>query len=326
MSNPLISIVFTSYNHQRFLTQAIESLLAQTFSDFELIVVDDCSTDGSRDILLKYQTHPKVRLYLREINSGSYVKSTNYGAQQAKGKYLLFAQCDDFAEPIQLERLHQALLANPSVGVAFCRSRMIDENGQSLGTDFDHRSDEFRHHCAGDTKISRVQMKRFLGESCVIPNLSAALLSRELYIRVGGLSVNYLVLADWAFWLDLAQLTDFYYVAAPLNNFRQHDATIRSKIKLQRQILEIYEMFEDVIRRYPTGLSERFRLKINRARAWMVFYSASPSAWKESFKDIWKDIHQIDRLAWFYFLLAAWVRGIGFLGKKIKQLLKGVLE
>ena len=103
LSQPLVSIVFTSYNHKEYLRQALDSLLNQTYPNTEIIIIDDCSTDGSQEILKEYKHFENINLKLQTQNSGSYVKASNYGASFAKGEYLLFAQCDDFAEPNQIE-------------------------------------------------------------------------------------------------------------------------------------------------------------------------------------------------------------------------------
>ena len=150
---PKISIVFTSYNHKEFLRQALDSLINQTFKEFELIVVDDCSTDGSQEVLKSYHD-PRIRLFLNEKNSGSYVKSSNFGASKAVAPYILFAQCDDWAEPTQLERLVDCMETH-RVGVVYSCSNMVDEKGTFMRTDFDGRLPSFKKKCATDTVIER---------------------------------------------------------------------------------------------------------------------------------------------------------------------------
>ena len=100
---PKISIVFTSFNHREFLKEALDALINQTFKDFELIIIDDNSSDGSQEILKKYTYDKRVKLHLLEKNTGSYVYSSNIGASKAKSEYIIFAQCDDVAEKTQLE-------------------------------------------------------------------------------------------------------------------------------------------------------------------------------------------------------------------------------
>ena len=101
------SIVMPTYNVEKYLGACLHSVLKQTFQDFELIIVDDCSTDGSQIILTEYaEKDPRIKLYLNVKNSGSYVNSTNYAASLATAPFVIFAQCDDFAERNQIEILY----------------------------------------------------------------------------------------------------------------------------------------------------------------------------------------------------------------------------
>ena len=123
---PKISVVFTSYNHKEYLRQALDAIICQTFNEFELIIVDDSSTDGSQDVLKEYaKKDSRIRLYLNEKNSGSYVNSTNYGVSLAVAPYIVLAQCDDFAFPNQLQELYDARLANKSYKVVFSSSLFL---------------------------------------------------------------------------------------------------------------------------------------------------------------------------------------------------------
>lgn len=242
METPEVSIVFTSYNHERYLKQALDSLLAQTLTNFELIIVDDCSTDGSQDILIEYANKDsRIKLNLNTKNSGSYVCSTNQGASMATAPYLIFAQCDDWAEPNQLERLMGAMHAN-DVGVVFSCSNMVDEKERLIGTDFNGREEAFKKNYDADSLILGKDAMNFLLKACIIPNLSAALIKKDLYDDLQGLSNKYFVLADWDFWLRASIKSDFFYIREPLNNFRQHPTTIRSNIKMKRQVGELFYM------------------------------------------------------------------------------------
>lgn len=280
MAIPKVSLVFTSFNHREYLTQALDALLGQTFRDFELIIVDDCSTDGSQQILQEYASRDsRIRLFLNEYNSGNYVYSTNQGFTYAKAPYIVFAQCDDYAETTQLERMVKILDCRHEVGVVFCASRMVDERGLVLGEDYDVREKVFRNECIADTFIPGVQMRYYLLHSCTIPNLSAAMIRRELFERYGGLSNRYLVLADWDFWLKTTLETDFYYLREPLNNFRQHRTTIRASIKIKRQIEELLQMYYDFFRLSNMRFKDSWRWKNRIARIWLDYYTQGVKAW-----------------------------------------------
>lgn len=308
MSNkdtPLVSVVFTSYNHRKYLKQALDSIINQSYKKMEIIVVDDCSTDGSQEILLQYKNDPRVQLHLLEANTGSYVKASNYGAERAEGSYLIFAQCDDFADTRQIELLVNAMIENPGVGVVYSRSNMVDPSGHIYATDFSKREKEFRKKCAQNTVITGAEMGKFLSYSCVIPNLSAALIRRDLYIQAGMLSEQYLVAADWAFWLTLSELTNFYYITECLNNFRQHPTTIRSKIKLQKQILEIYTLLYEHIKVYKPSRQRTFEIKKGAGAIWFAYIIAGLKSKKTSFFSVVKETSRYERWNIFFLVIGA---------------------
>lgn len=257
MTSPKISVVLTSYNHKEYIGKAISSILNQSFKDFELIIVDDASTDGSQDIIKEFKDS-RIKLFLKKENSGNYVFSTNYGAQQAKGDYLLFAQCDDFADNSQLEILYRNALSNPLAGVIYSSSNLIDEKDSIIVNDYDLRNKKFKSFCSKDVTINGSHMQSFLLDSCVIPNLSAALVKRELFEGLNGLSPEFKVVADWDFWLRVSEKTDFYYIKTPLNYFRQHKTTIRNTIRLEKQIDEILILFLNYKKRINGNKIENF--------------------------------------------------------------------
>lgn len=302
-STPLVSVVFTSYNHKEYVKQALDSIVNQTYQNIEIIVIDDCSTDGSQEILRQYQSNPKIFTHLLDKNTGSYVKSSNYGASLAKGEYLLFAQCDDYAEPTQVETLVNAIENSQTAGVCFCRSNLIDAKGKVFDNDFRVREKSFRELCATNAFINKKQMRRFLSKSCVIPNLSAALIKRELYLKINGIPSEYLVAADWAFWLELSEHTDFFYIATALNNFRQHNTTIRNTVKIKRQILEIYSIFYKHIGKYQLEPEASKPMRIGAASIWIAYFSQGPKSWIYSFPSLLKTIFVYERnIIWYLFV------------------------
>lgn len=296
----LVSIVFTSYNHKEYLKQALDSLISQTYKQIEIIIVDDCSTDGSQQIIEQYRDFPHVQIHLQEVNSGSYIKASNYGAAQAQGEYLLFAQCDDYAEPDQVEKLIKAINEKQGIGVAFSRSRMIDKDGALISDDFAGREKKFRDKCNADSYLSGAEMRDFLSYSCVIPNLSAALIRRDLYSKSGGLSEKFLVAGDWALWLELSEITNFYYLIECLNNFRQHATTIRSSIKIKTQILEIYNIFYNHIYRYHLKGKNKRTMQIGAGAIWFWYFINNQKQWLLSFPSVIKAIRKYEKLNLVY--------------------------
>lgn len=246
MKNPLISVVFTSYNHKLYLKKSLMSVLNQDYSNLEVIVIDDNSNDGSQDILKKIKKeYPQINLILRTQNSGGYVNSLNSGIKYTNGEFLSFVQCDDYISTDYYSKMINEINSHENIGAVFCRSNIIDSNGSKIGDDFLIREKSFRTLINSEIKfISGTQMTNFLNFSCVIPNLTGVIFSKKAYLELKGLDNFYSVVSDWDFYIRMSSKFNFLYVNKHLNNFRFHNNTIRSKTSTFKILNEIGRMFE----------------------------------------------------------------------------------
>lgn len=265
----LVSVIVASYNHADFLPQRMESLLSQSYEKLEILVIDDCSPDASVQVLRGYVYDDRVRLIERPVNGG-WVRVSNQGIESSTGKYILLANCDDACESEMIARLVTALELNPTAGVAFCRSLMTDEKGRVIGDDFSIRSTAFRERCASDTLLDGREACRLLLDSCIIPNLSAALFRRSTFHAVGLFSDNYRVCCDWDLFFRVASRFDIAYVAQPLNHFRQHARTIRSSTRDRIVYDEYFRLLLSQIRALDMPLRERFHHRTHIMYLWMT--------------------------------------------------------
>ena len=127
---PRVSVIIPNYNHARFLEERVQSVLDQTFQDFEIIFLDDASTDGSREVFSSLARDVRVRKTIfNDRNSGSTYKQWNRGCREAEGDLLWIAESDDYSDPAFLETLAGALDAHPEAGLTFCQSRIVNEAG-----------------------------------------------------------------------------------------------------------------------------------------------------------------------------------------------------
>jgi glycosyltransferase involved in cell wall biosynthesis len=117
---PEISVLMTAYNREQYISQAINSVLGSTFTDFELIIVDDASTDATVQIAAKFQTDPRVKLHVNKSNIGDY-PNRNRAASFAVGKYLKYLDSDDMLYPHGLQILYEAMVKYPEAGLGLCR-------------------------------------------------------------------------------------------------------------------------------------------------------------------------------------------------------------
>ena len=131
-TTPTLSVILPSYQSIFFLEKSITSILDQSFSDFELILIDNASTDGS-DQLLRYLKDPRIRLFINESNIG-YTRSLNKGLSLARGRYIARMDADDFSQKNRFEKQIQFLEANPDYGIVGCSYHIIDKKGSIIGT------------------------------------------------------------------------------------------------------------------------------------------------------------------------------------------------
>src|ERR1700722_2974587 len=102
---PKVSVIIPNYNHAPYLRQRIDTVLGQTLQDFELILMDDCSTDDSRSIIAEYANDPRIRIELNKKNSGGTFKQWKKGIALAQGEYVWIAESDDYSDRRFLEKL-----------------------------------------------------------------------------------------------------------------------------------------------------------------------------------------------------------------------------
>jgi glycosyltransferase involved in cell wall biosynthesis len=311
----LVSVIVTSYNHAEYLDHRMQSLLAQTYENMEIIVVDDCSTDGSAAVLQGYKQYPHINIVILDKNDG-YANACNLGVGLCNGEYIMFAECDDYNEPTHIAVLMASLTAYNNVGVAYCRSNMVDQNGNKAGDDFRYREKSFRIRCLEDTVISKEEMQKYLLIHCVIPNMSAALLRKNLFYFAGGLSSAYRACADWDFWCRVAQCCDFYYVATPLNNFRTHSTTVRSTFGIKLQVSEMFSLLYSAYSHTKLTPAERLKFKLNIGFIWANYINYSPVNWIKSFSSIWRNSLQYEKTSIVY-LLFGFVKKTYFIARRI---------
>jgi glycosyltransferase involved in cell wall biosynthesis len=227
---PKVSVIIPNYNHARYLRQRIESVLGQTYQDFEVILLDDCSTDDSRSILSKYADDPRVGIEFNPVNSGSTFKQWDKGVRLARGEYVWIAESDDYANERLLERLVSLLDAEASSVLAYCRSWRVLSDGQiSESLNFHYLGLDQQRWATDFWADGREECQNYLVRRNTIPNASAVLFRREVYVRVGGADESLVLCGDWKLWAAMALEGRIAYSGEPLNYYRVHDKTVRAK-------------------------------------------------------------------------------------------------
>jgi len=226
---PKVSVVVPNYNHGRFLRQRLQSVFTQTYRDFEVIYLDDASTDDSNDVFREFAGQPGVRAVYGTRNSGSPFGQWNKGVALARGEYVWIAESDDAADPRFLETLVPVLDRHPAVGLVHCGFRRIDERGETTRDSEGWWSELDPVRWARDFVGPGRDELAFLGRWNVISNASGVLLRKDVYRRVGGADESMRLAGDWLLWIQMLLVSDAAFVARPLNLWRWHPATLREQ-------------------------------------------------------------------------------------------------
>jgi glycosyltransferase involved in cell wall biosynthesis len=212
-SKPLISVVLPVWNGERYLVESIDSILSQTLSDLELIVVDDGSTDRSLEIIRSYKD-PRVRVFVRERQG--LAPTLDFGIQRARARWIARQDADDASHPQRLELQMQTLEENPEAILCYCDVELV---GESV---YFPSIERFPH------TMGLLAMQ--LCYQCPIAH-SSVIFDRGAYREVGGYSVSEQYAEDFGLWGRLIRYGDFVSLPKKLVKFRLHGESITTRAR-----------------------------------------------------------------------------------------------
>ena len=220
MDNQLVSVIIPNYNYARFLAQRIDSVLNQTYTNLEVIVLDDKSSDNSREVIELYRNNPRVsHIVYNEQNSGSTFKQWNKGFSLAKGEFIWIAEADDYADNTLLEKLLNVMSKQPSIKVGFVNSHWELPDSTFINKDYTI-PEPMRIYDGHDF------VRQHLLKENYIYNASMAVFRKD---ALDGMDTEYMSFrscGDKLFWKNLALQGQVLFVCEALNHFRIHDAKV----------------------------------------------------------------------------------------------------
>jgi glycosyltransferase involved in cell wall biosynthesis len=259
-----VSVIIPNYNHAKYLEQRIDSILNQTFKDFELIILDDCSTDNSREIIEDYSNRfPFISSYFNTRNSGSPFLQWDLGVNKAKGEFIWIGESDDFAEPGFLEKTILTMLDHPDAGLVYTDSNVIDEqtgtgyfiSGKkaSLFKSSKWLNDYFNNG------IEEISDHLFLENS--IYNVSSVLFRKSKYSEAGGAGNSMKFCGDWLLYIRILLISDIAYIALPLNTFRIHQgSSVNNYFRSNEYLRELLRVYSFVLKNISLSPLKKFMI------------------------------------------------------------------
>ena len=249
-----VSVIVPNYNHAKFLDQRIQSILNQTYQEFELIILDDCSPDegASRKVIEQYRDNPHVsHIVYNEVNSGSTFQQWNKGITLAKGELIWIAESDDFCDTNLLEELVSEFQQDDNLSLAYSLSKKVDANGKIIPY--------WCYSPSHNTHLSGVDyIRRYMTIHNHCKNASACVFRKRSYYEIDKTFATYKAGGDKLFWIEIAEHGNVAIVNKRLNYFRQHlqKVTIKS-VKNGVNTYEAKQTFNYICKHIQIGQKRR---------------------------------------------------------------------
>ena len=220
---PFVSVVIPNYNHACYLSERIESILNQTFQNFEIIILDDNSTDNSKDVIEKYRKNPHVtQIVYNDKNSGSTFKQWYKGFGLAEGELIWIAESDDTCAETLLERLVSEFEQDNNLVLAFSLTRLFRDDGWRF--DIPSLDKMPKTNVTG-----RKFIRHYMSDGCYVTNASSALFKKETALSIDSLYTEFKSCGDRLFWIEIAEKGNVAIINERLNYCRRHPATVTNK-------------------------------------------------------------------------------------------------
>lgn len=220
---PFVSVLMSCYNASRWLDESIQSVLNQSYGDFEFIIVDDGSEDDTLSIVRRYASKDDRIVVIAKTNTGL-ADSLNVGIKQARGEWIARLDADDLSEPERLEKQVQAALSNPALVYIGTGLVLIDGQGQIAGA----------HHYprAHGKLVEHLQTAR------KFPAHSSAFYRSDAVRSIGGYRLRIHRAQDWDLWLRLSEIGELACLGEPLVRVRKHADQVSHDESGRRQIID----------------------------------------------------------------------------------------
>lgn len=239
---PKVSVIIPNYNHSIYLEKRIDSVLSQTYRDFEVIILDDLSTDNSRDIIERYRESSKIsRIVYNDENSGSTFKQWDKGIHYCQGEYIWIAESDDWCETNLLEMLVSGMELDKSCVISYCQSYCVEGKNKVRYTS--------THTFLSEIIDGKKFIKEYLSFGLAIFNASMAIWRKSAYEKISRDYLGYKLSGDWLFWIEMSSLGRVHISGRVLNYFRKHENDVSGEVyRTGKNFLEELNIVKTLVR------------------------------------------------------------------------------
>lgn len=229
--NPKVTVLMSVYNGEKYLKEAVDSILSQTFTDFEFLIIDDASTDRTPEILRSYRD-PRIRIITNEENLGL-TKSLNRGLALVMGKYIARMDADDISYPQRIEEQVKYLEEFQNVGLVGSSFEIIDESGNIVSRNV------YKNYTSENIYY------KLIFNNCIAH--SSVMYRRDLVIKIGGYNERLTRTQDYDLWSKISKRSRIEIIDEVLLKWRDSQSNISNKCKTEQDLIA-KNIFEENIR------------------------------------------------------------------------------
>ena len=258
--NKKVSVIIPNYNYDRYIQERIMSVLNQTYPVYEIVVLDDCSTDNSIQTIEKFiASHHEANIVLikNESNRGSVFSQWRKGLENIHGDYFWIAEADDLCDTHFLEKTMPAF-DDENVVLSYSDSKIIDESGKIISNSSDYiynfyRSEHWNHSYIND---GHSEIVHYLSSVNTIINASAVVWKANDYSDIFKQAEEFKVAGDWYIYTQVLQQGKIAYCKMPLNYCRKHQGSVSNDIKAELEYQEICRIQSEIAQTYNLTMEE----------------------------------------------------------------------
>lgn len=267
---PLVSVIIPNYNYARYVREAVDSVLAQTYPNIEIIVVDDGSKDESKEILQNYGD--KIKLIFQKNQGVSAAR--NNGIRQSKGEFIAFLDADDAWLPQKVEKQVERFLSDDSCGMVHVGVQDIDADGKSLQTHLDGLEGDVSH-----------ELLLFM-RPVILGGGSGIMIRREILKEIGGFDPRLSTSADWDVVYQVSNRYKVGFIGEILLKYRMHGSNMHGNIpRMEREMMLCFEKAFDG---NPSVNRQKCYGNLHRTLAGSYFYAKQYAQFvRHAAKSIW---------------------------------------
>ena len=268
-----VSVVLPNYNYEHYLKERMQSILNQEYPIYEIIFLDDCSSDNSIDVITDFVNNCAINVEIisNEVNSGSVFKQWAKGIAKAGGDYIWIAEADDLCEKTFLYEVMSGF-NDERVVLSYSQSKQMDQNGNIIDNDYlKYTNDIDEYKWKNDYSREGIQeIRDTLVIKNTIPNVSGVVFKKYDILEMLNKLVEFKVAGDWFFYVWLLQKGKISYTAKPLNLHRRHDKGVTLSENTQKHYNEIVRMQDYIIKNF--NISDDTIKKVFRYRQYIRGY------------------------------------------------------